>query len=160
MYILHMDAAEQGMKLITFLAKRLTGQSAESSGETVSQGDLHRWIRTGQVRVNKGRAKAFDRLTAGDAVRLPPFASPLAKENTREVPVTAEDDLGHGVTVLAAHPDFLALEKPPLLPSQPGTGHDISLVSVLREYFSGSSRAETMKPRKDYTLFSPSTAAA
>lgn len=130
MHILHVNATEQGMKLISFLAKRLDG--------AVPQGDLHRWIRTGQVRVNKGRAKAFDRLAAGDAVRLPPFAAPLTKTGEEDIAVTAGDCLGHGVIVLAAYPDFLAIEKPPLLPSQPGTGHDTSLVSVLREYFSGA----------------------
>ena len=56
--------AEAGQKLLNFLQRRINAPSS----------DFHRWIRTGQVRVNGGRAKAFDRLNEGDAVRVPPFA--------------------------------------------------------------------------------------
>ncbi|CAK7001455.1 MAG: Ribosomal large subunit pseudouridine synthase C [Desulfovibrio sp.] len=131
MHILRVDQAEHGMKLISFLAKRLEN----STSAPFTQADLHRWIRTGQVRVNKGRAKAFDRLQAGDDVRVPPFAASAAKGAGEDIPVVTGQIIGQGVSVLLAHPDFLAVEKPPYLPSQPGTGHDVSLVSVLREYF-------------------------
>lgn len=141
MRILHVNAAEQGMKLITFLAKRLEG--------SVPRGELHRWIRTGQVRVNKGRAKAFAPLATGDAVRLPPFAPSPAEKEYMELAVNPGDDLGYGVTVLAARGDFLALEKPPDLPTQPGTGHIVSLVSVLREYFAKAAHVPAPAHRLD-----------
>ena len=56
--------AEAGQKLLQCLARRVEA----------SQSELHRWIRTGQVRVNGGRRGPFDRLEAGDELRLPPFA--------------------------------------------------------------------------------------
>ena len=130
MHILTVDAAEEGMKLISFLAKRLGGGA--------SQNELHRWIRTGQVRVNKSRARAFDRLSALDAVRLPPFAAPPARADADTVPVTPGEDLGRGVRVIAVTRDFLALDKPARLPTQPGSGHTASVVSVLRERFASS----------------------
>ena len=57
-------AEEAGQKLLQFLARRFDEP----------QGVLHRWIRTGQVRINGGRAKPFDRVDFGDEVRVPPFA--------------------------------------------------------------------------------------
>jgi len=57
--------AEAGQKLLQCLARR-TGQNPSV---------LHRWIRTGQVRVNGGRCKPFDRIELGDEIRLPPFAN-------------------------------------------------------------------------------------
>ena len=41
---------------------------------------LHRWIRTGQVRVNGGRVQPFARVEEGDTVRVPPFAEAMAGE--------------------------------------------------------------------------------
>ena len=41
--------AESGQKLLQWLKRRLD----------VPQGQLHKWIRTGQIRVNGGRVKAF-----------------------------------------------------------------------------------------------------
>lgn len=140
MHILHVDITEHGMKLIGFLARRFGG--------AVPQGDLHRWIRTGQVRVNKGRAGAFDRLASGDAVRLPPFA-PQAKVPAPPPAVAAGDVLACGVTLIAAHEDFLALEKPPRLPSQPGTGHHENLADVLRERFADAAYVPAPAHRLD-----------
>ena len=131
MQILSVDAAEQGMKLLSFLSRHL------ESG--VPMGDIHRWIRTGQVRVNGARAKAFDRLQTADAVRIPPFAISMVKHeqrlSNRAVPGM---DIGCGVVVLATYDDFLGLEKPAGIPTQPGTGHQNSVSTVLRAFFSGA----------------------
>ena len=56
--------AEAGQKLIQFLRRRVEG---------VPESALMRWIRTGQTRVDKGRSKPFQRLAAGQVVRIPPF---------------------------------------------------------------------------------------
>lgn len=131
MHILTVDAAEHGMKLISFLARRLENGAAAS--------EMHRWMRTGQVRVNGKRAAAFDRIAAGDAVRLPPFAAVAARRVAREVSVMAGDVLGGKLRVLAVTPDFLALEKPAGIPSQPGTKQNTSVSGILRNYFAGAS---------------------
>ena len=139
MHILTADTAEHGMKLIAFLAKRL--------GNTAATGELHRWIRTGQVRVNGKRAKAFDRISGGDDIRLPPFAAPNAHQTAKPVPVAPGDDLAGGLNgtpdhmagpilrVLAVTDEFLALEKPAGLPAQPGSGHLTSVADILRRRF-------------------------
>lgn len=67
---------EAGMKLLRFLERRLAGDVPKSM--------LHKWIRTGQVRVNKGRSAPHKPLEQGDAVRVPPFA--VARECTVNPP--------------------------------------------------------------------------
>ncbi len=74
---LEVFASEDGMKLLRFLERRLAEQAPGAI--------LHKWIRTGQVRVNGGRAKPFFRLAAGDQVRIPPFA------RARELATAADD---------------------------------------------------------------------
>ncbi len=64
------DEAEAGQKLMNLLERRLS----------LPQPLLHRWIRTGQVRINGKRCQPFLRINAGDAVRLPPFAGSLSKQ--------------------------------------------------------------------------------
>ena len=53
--------AESGQKILQFLQRRLN----------LPPTLLHRWIRTGQVRLNGGRCKPFVRVKTGDVVRLP-----------------------------------------------------------------------------------------
>ncbi len=79
---------EHGMKLLRFLERRL----AECPPKSV----LHRWIRTGQIRINTGRAKPFTVLCAGDTVRLPPFAvfAPIHVQSTVSLP---KNSSGEGI---------------------------------------------------------------
>ena len=130
MHILTVNQAEQGMKLLNFLSRRL--ENSAPSGE------LHRWIRSGQVRINGKRAHAFDRLVAGDSVRLPPFAGDAARQDAADIVVAPNEDLGHGLRILVAAPDFLALEKPSGLPSQPGSKQDADVTGLLRQRFATS----------------------
>ena len=127
MHILTVNQAEKSMKLLNFLLRRLETRA--------TSGEVHRWIRTGQVRVNGKRAHAFDRLAAGDAVRLPPFAGDSARQDAIEVVVLPGEDLGHQLRVLAVTEDFLALEKPAGLPSQPGSKQETDVSTLLRNRF-------------------------
>lgn len=90
---------------------------------------LHRWIRTGQVRVNGGRVQPFARVEEGDTVRVPPFAEAMAGEagetkaavqDLPELPIIGEKD------------GLVAVFKPAGLPTQPGTGHEDSASERLR----------------------------
>ena len=67
------DASEAGLKLIALLERRL------GLPKTL----LHRWIRTGQVRLNGARPQPFARVAAGDQVRVPPFAFALADQASK-----------------------------------------------------------------------------
>nr|WP_070961306.1 RluA family pseudouridine synthase [Hyphomonas sp. Mor2] len=46
----------------------------------MTQGELEKLLRTGQIRVDGARAKANTRLEAGMSVRLPPFVSKVSKD--------------------------------------------------------------------------------
>lgn len=128
MRALIVDPSEHGMKLLGFLGRRLNNAFVPA--------ELHRWVRTGQVRVNMARARPFDRVRAGDAVRVPPFALPLARRTgTHAGTIAPGDEIGHGLRVIAVTEDFMVLEKPPGLPTQPGTGHVVSAAGLLRERF-------------------------
>ncbi len=141
MHILTVEPAEQGMKLLSFLSRRLTNSA--------SGNDLHRWIRTGQVRINGKRAHAFDRLAAGDAVRLPPFAAPAFRPETGIMPAHAGEVLAESLRVLAATPDFLALEKPADLATQPGSKQTDSVADILRRRFAGAAYVPAPAHRLD-----------
>ena len=122
------------MKLVAFLVRRL-----ENTELPFPQGELHRWIRTGQVRVNSGRSTPFARLQEGDVVRIPPFASASIRHSeSRIIPLETGIALGPGLTLIAVTPAILALNKPAGLPSQSGTGHDDSVAARLRQYFAGT----------------------
>ena len=58
-----MDEESAGQRLDNFLIRQLKG---------VPKTHVYRIIRSGEVRVNKGRAAADTRVAAGDVVRLPP----------------------------------------------------------------------------------------
>ncbi len=102
---------ESGQKVLAYL-KRKMGRDFPDSG-------LMRLIRTGRVRVNKGRCRPFDRIFTGDVIRIPPYvkSSPPASLSSGFIDVVHENQ------------DFLSLNKPGNLPVHPGTGHKDSLVT-------------------------------
>ena len=51
----------------------------------VSFGELQKWIRTGQVRVNKKRIKTSYTLQKGDAVRFPPQFAEVEKSFSKDL---------------------------------------------------------------------------
>lgn len=108
--------AESGQKLLQWLRRRLD----------VPQGQLHKWIRTGQIRVNGGRVKAFVPVQEGDIIRLPPFCRDLTGTNSRPAPSARPLP-----PIIARDPDVLVLNKPAGLPTQSGSGHDDSVAARL-----------------------------
>lgn len=117
---LAVTAAEAGQKLLQFLARRVDA----------SHNELHRWIRTGQVRINGGRVKAFDRVREGDYVRVPPFAAGRQVGDGNAFGCSPAQAAGP-VTIVAETDELLVVNKPAGLPTHPGTGHADSLVTRL-----------------------------
>ncbi len=109
------DAGSAGQRLDNFLAKILKG---------VPKTHLYRVIRSGEVRVNKGRAGADTRLEVGDEVRIPPVrtadrsATPPAPG--REFPVVFEDE------------HLLAIDKPAGVAVHGGSGESFGVIEQLR----------------------------
>ncbi|MBQ4615370.1 MAG: RluA family pseudouridine synthase [Mailhella sp.] len=127
---LTVSRAESGQKLLNFLQRRVEA----------SAGEFHRWIRTGQVRVNGARSKAFDRVEEGDMVRVPPFAVFLPaggeKKNTAPLPLpgtrkSVQKKQNTSLKIIYEDEDLLVVAKPAGLPVQGGTGHTDSIASRL-----------------------------
>ena len=127
---LTVSRAEAGQKLLNFLQRRVEAAT----------GEFHRWIRTGQVRVNGARAKAFDRVEEGDQVRVPPFAVLLpagseAKSEDRKASRAQHEGekkkASSSLRIVYEDEDLLVIAKPAGLPVQGGTGHSDSIASRL-----------------------------
>lgn len=148
--------AESGQKLLQFLQRRLNLPPAL----------LHRWIRTGQTRLNGRRAKPFARVNSGDVVRVPPFATTLAAQtgalalDGHAAAPPAKDDAPREAPapppgVLPLPPlvnklgDIWAFNKPTGLPTHPGTGHEDSLSTRLAAHAPGAAFPPTPAHRLD-----------
>jgi 23S rRNA pseudouridine955/2504/2580 synthase len=122
--LLTIDAASEGQRLDNFLLRVCKG---------VPKTHVYRIIRSGEVRVNKGRAQVDTRLAVGDVVRVPPIrltdnASPEAAQQQsgpahtppREFPILLEDDY------------LLAIDKPEGVAVHGGSGVSFGVIEQLR----------------------------
>ena len=89
----------------------------------ISHGVIEKLCRKGEIRVDGGRVKANSRLQAGQMVRVPPLPDDVidAPATTR-VKITDADAQMMRNMVLYRDDHVIALNKPPGLPTQGGTG--------------------------------------
>jgi 23S rRNA pseudouridine955/2504/2580 synthase len=111
------DEASEGQRLDNFLIKLLKG---------VPKTHIYRVIRSGEVRVNKGRAQVDTRLCLGDQVRVPPVrvaqAAPLSgRAPAREFPIVFEDE------------SLLVIDKPAGVAVHGGSGVSSGVIEQLRQ---------------------------
>lgn len=94
----------------------------------LTQGQIGRMIRTGQVRVDGARAKENDRVRPGQSVRIPPL--PEEKERVEHETITEEERAFVQGLVIHKDDDVLVLNKPAGLPVQGGmkTGRHLDLL--------------------------------
>ncbi len=101
----------------------------------VTQGRIEKLCRKGEIRVDRGRVKPATRLEAGQAVRIPPLPEGEAPPATvAATPSEADAAMIRGA-VLWRDEYIIALNKPPGLPSQGGSGqhrHVDGLAEALR----------------------------
>lgn len=88
----------------------------------LSQGVIEKMCRTGQLRLDGGRVKANTRFGAGQEVRVPPLpdAAPPAPVRVKALPSSDMQMIQQAVLWKDEH--IIALNKPPGLPSQGGSG--------------------------------------
>jgi 23S rRNA pseudouridine955/2504/2580 synthase len=110
-----------GQRLDNFLLGRLKGAPRSL---------IYRILRTGQVRVNGGRAKPDTRLAAGDKVRVPPVR--LAEP---DAPVAAPTSMLSQIEAAIIFEDrhVLVLDKPSGLASHGGSGIRHGAIEAMRE---------------------------
>lgn len=108
------EGHEEGARLDRWFRRRFPG---------VPHGRLEKWLRTGQVRVDGRRAKAGLRLAAGQQVRIPPLGERAAPKPVAPPPRLTEKEAARlrGL-VIYRDDDVLAINKPPGLAVQGGTG--------------------------------------
>lgn len=114
------DRERSGQRLDNFLATQLKG---------VPRSAIYRLIRTGQVRVNGGRAKAATRLQEGDEVRVPPARTRQADtaQVSREVQRQVLD------CIIFENDDLLVVNKPAGMAVHAGSGLPWGLIDALRQ---------------------------
>jgi len=109
------DAESAGQRLDNFLLRLLKG---------VPKTHVYRVIRSGEVRVNKGRAAADTRVAAGDEIRVPPVRLPEKSTvvvPAREFPLLFEDE------------HLLAIDKPAGVAVHGGSGVSSGVIEQLRQ---------------------------
>ncbi|CAN7282081.1 RluA family pseudouridine synthase [Variovorax sp. LjRoot84] len=115
---LTVDGESAGQRLDNFLFRQLKG---------VPKTHVYRIIRSGEVRINKGRVQAETRLAEGDVLRLPPVRVSARGEEgglppapAREFPLLYEDDA------------LLAIDKPAGVAVHGGSGVSFGVIEQLR----------------------------
>jgi 23S rRNA pseudouridine955/2504/2580 synthase len=102
----------------------------------LGQGRIERMCRKGEIRVDGARAQASTRLAAGQIVRLPPIAAAEPQAAAPRTGAVSDADAAMiRAAVIYRDDDILAINKPPGLASQGGSGttrHVDGLAEALR----------------------------
>ena len=126
---LTIDEDGAGQRLDNYLMRHLKG---------VPKTHVYRIIRSGEVRVNKGRASAETRLNAGDVVRVPPVR--ISERVAEKAQAMAEQVAAQGAshvpakqfTVLFEDDSLLAINKPAGVAVHGGSGVSFGVIEQLR----------------------------
>ena len=131
------DEDYAGQRLDNFLIRQLKG---------VPKTHVYRIIRSGEVRVNKGRAQADTRVQTGDIVRLPPVrTSERAEQKAQAMQSVMTEVARHGASstvggyapskefpILFEDDFLLAIDKPAGVAVHGGSGVSFGIIEQLR----------------------------
>ena len=115
----------------------------------LSHGRLEKMLRTGQVRLDGKRARANARITGGQMIRVPPVTGDTEVRPLKTAVVSSGDAEAIQASVLYRDDHLIAINKPPGLAVQGGTGtsrHVDAMLDALR--FDGKDRPRLV-PRLD-----------
>ena len=99
----------------------------------LAQGRIEKMCRKGELRIDGARAKASARLAPGQEVRIPPLPEPGQVESAPKPRVADADRAMIQACVLWKDDHIIALNKPPGLPTQGGSGQGDRHVDGLGE---------------------------
>ena len=117
--LVEVDADSAGQRLDNFLIRHLKG---------VPKTHVYRIIRSGEVRINKGRASADTRVEAGDVVRVPPVRLSEKVAEKAERPAPARE-----FPVLLEDEHLIAIDKPAGIAVHGGSGVSFGVIEQLRQ---------------------------
>ncbi|GAA6141770.1 RluA family pseudouridine synthase [Hydrogenophaga sp. 5NK40-0174] len=107
----------EGQRIDNFLIRCLKG---------VPKSHIYRIIRSGEVRRNKGRVSAQDRVEVGDVIRVPPVR--VSSRPDADVRAPARD-----FAILFEDDGFLAVDKPAGVAVHGGSGVSFGVIEQLRQ---------------------------
>ena len=117
--MVEVDEDSAGQRLDNFLIRHLKG---------VPKTHVYRIIRSGEVRINKGRASADTRVQAGDHVRLPPVRVSDKVAEKAERPAPARE-----FPILLEDEHVIAIDKPAGVAVHGGSGVSFGVIEQLRQ---------------------------
>lgn len=118
--MVRVDGERAGQRLDNFLLGLLKGAPKSL---------IYKIVRSGQVRVNGGRAKPETRLEGGDEVRVPPVR--LADPAERGTPARGLLE-AMAASIVYEDPRLLAISKPSGIASHGGSGISFGVIETLR----------------------------
>jgi len=114
------DEASEGQRIDNFLAKVLKG---------VPKSHIYRILRSGEVRVNKGRVDAGRKLNLNDIVRVPPIrVSAKANKKSESLPAPAK----FNDAIVFEDDAMLVIDKPAGVAVHGGSGISRGVIEQLR----------------------------
>ena len=113
------DEESAGQRLDNFLIRALKG---------VPKSHIYRIIRSGEVRRNKGRVSADDRVETGDLLRIPPIRLSERIEEKAAHPAPARE-----FSVVFEDDAFLAIDKPAGVAVHGGSGVSFGVIEQMRQ---------------------------
>ncbi len=113
-YFVTIAEEDAGQRIDNFLLRTCKG---------VPKSHIYRILRSGEVRVNKGRIDQLYRLEAGDVVRIPPVR--VAEKSSAAVPAAE-------FTVLHEDSHILVIDKPSGVAVHGGSGVSFGVIEQLR----------------------------
>jgi 23S rRNA pseudouridine955/2504/2580 synthase len=122
---LTVDEDGAGQRLDNYLMRHLKG---------VPKTHVYRIIRSGEVRVNKGRVSAETRLESGDVVRLPPVRVSERAEQKSQVMAAQSGGFvpAKDFPILFEDESFIAINKPAGVAVHGGSGVSFGVIEQLR----------------------------
>jgi 23S rRNA pseudouridine955/2504/2580 synthase len=123
--------AEDGQRIDNFLSARLKG---------VPKSHIYKIVRSGEVRINKGRVKASSRVEEGDVVRIPPVRQRPVDESGGNVSDRVLQDLRR--SVLFEDDALIVVNKASGMAVHGGSGVSLGLIEVARKLWPKESKLE------------------
>lgn len=115
------DETHDGQRIDNFLLAHFS---------KVPRSRIYRALRSGEVRVNKGRIKPTYRVRIGDIVRLPPIHSESNKQSVPHINKQQIEELEG--SIISENENLLVINKPAGIAVHSGSGDRVGVIEIMR----------------------------
>lgn len=116
---IEINADNDGQRIDNFLMSKLKG---------LPKSRIYKILRSGEVRVNKGRIKPSHRIVTGDIVRIPPVR--ITESKHPDIPDRFFDEINN--SILFENDDVFIINKPAGLAVHAGSNIAFGVIDILR----------------------------